>query len=150
MSNFEIFLIITACALPIVALFFVLPKFKKKEKKVPAPIKTFEELKKEEAAQEVKEQPTVIKPVEKAFVNTEFTSDDFKSYLSHKQRNTTKPNKVEFPDGFIDRTSPYMPRRRRRIEEKPKTVAEEIQNLSPELKALIISGVLEPKNFDKY
>ena len=47
MSKFEIILIVLACAVPIMALIFVAPKFKKKEKKKEAaPIKTYEEMKK--------------------------------------------------------------------------------------------------------
>jgi hypothetical protein len=36
----------------------------------------------------------------------------------------------------------------RKKQEKPQTVAEEIRSLSPELKALIITGVLDKKDFD--
>jgi hypothetical protein len=55
---------------------------------------------------------------------------------------------MELPKDFIDRTMPYIPRKRRIKNDKPKNLTEEIQNLSPELKALIIAGVLDPKNFD--
>lgn len=145
MSSFEIVLIVMACCVPVVAILFVLPKLKKKQKKVEKPVKTYEELKKEEVVPVTKIEPKAPKKV----VNTqEFSSDDFRSYLAQKRKNTTIPSRVELPDGFVDTTMPYMPRRRRRIETKPKTVAEEIKSLSPELKALIISGVLEPKNFD--
>ncbi|MBQ9795684.1 MAG: hypothetical protein IJW36_01805 [Clostridia bacterium] len=147
MSNFEIALIVLACAVPVVALLFVLPKFKKKEKKAPAPVKTLEEVKKEEKV-ETKTEPPKEKNVENVFTNNDFTSEDFKGYLNHKQKKLTKPARVDLPADFMDRTEPYIPRRRRRMEEKPKSVAEEIRSLSPELKALIFTGALDKKNFD--
>ena len=52
------------------------------------------------------------------------------------------------PKDFMSRTMPYIPNRKSSRVEKPKNITEEIQNLSPELKALIIAGVLDPKNFD--
>ena len=52
------------------------------------------------------------------------------------------------PPDFKDLTMPYTPRRRNAAK-NPKSISEEINQLSPELKALIISGVLEPKDFDK-
>lgn len=151
MSNFEIFLIVMACAVPFLALLFVLPKFKKKEKEK-TPTKTYEDLKKEELKSEEKaetvEKPAVEKKSESIFAKNDFSSDDFRSYLNYKQKNITKPSRVELPQGFVDRTEPYIPRRRRREDSKPKTVAEEIRSLSPELKALIFTGALDKKNFD--
>ena len=145
MSIFEIVLIVLVCAVPIVALLFVLPKFKKKERKVEQPIKTLEDLKKEEKQPEVVKEP----PVKKEVVQDEILSSEIQSYIDFKKKNISKPKKVEMPKDFRDITMPYMPRRRRSQEKKPQSVAEEIKNLSPELKVLIISGVLDPKNFDK-
>lgn len=148
MLNFETLLIILACAVPVVALLFVLPKFKKKEKKPSAPVKTLEEVKKEEAKVEVKPEPLKGNRVESSFAKTQFDSDDFKNYINYKQNSVSKPSRVDLPKDYIDRTEPYMPRRRKRAEEKPKTVAEEICSLSPELKALIFTGALDKKYFD--
>ena len=150
MSNFEIVLIFLAVTIPIVTFLFVFVKFKKKEKKEPAPTKTYEELKKEE--QNKVGEPVVEekKIEEKKFIpdsNSDFTQDDFKAYLNHKQKSISKPSRVDLPKDFVDTTLPYS-RRRRRVEEKPKSVAEEIKSLSPELKALIIAGVLDKKNYD--
>ncbi|MBQ8615783.1 MAG: hypothetical protein IJ415_04380 [Clostridia bacterium] len=146
MSNFEIVLIVLACAVPVVALLFVLPKFKKKEQKAPVPTKTYEEIKKEEQV-EIKSGLPEEKKVQ-TFANNDFSPEDFKGYLNHKQKNITRPSRVNLPKDFMDRTEPYMPRRRRRMEEKPKSVADEIRSLSPELKALIIAGVLDKKDFN--
>lgn len=146
MSNFEIILIVLACAVPVVALLFVLPKFKKREKKkVEETTKTLADLKQEE------KKPEIVKetPVKKEVVQDDISSSDVQSYIDFKKKNLSKPKRVEMPKDFKDVTMPYMPRRRPHQDTKPKNVAEEIQNLSPELKVLIISGVLGPKNFDK-
>ena len=150
MSKFEIFLIVTACAAPVLALLMVLPKikikFKKKEKKAKIETKSYAELKAEEKPIEpkVEEKP---KEVKKFMSSDEISTDDFKSYLN-KRKSATRPSRLDMPDDFIDRTMPYTPRRRRRTEEKPKTVAEEIKNLSPELKALLLTGAFDKKNYD--
>ncbi len=149
MSKIEIILIVLACAVPLVAFIFVAPKFKKKEKtKVEASTKTYEEMKKEETPkEEVKPEPAKEKKAPK-FESTDFGPNDFRSYLNHKQQTTTKPTRVNLPDGFQDKTMPYMPRRGRALRSKSKTVAEEIRSLSPELKALIFTGALDKKKFD--
>lgn len=145
MSKIEIILIVMACSVPLVALLFSLPKKikgKKEEKKV---VEAKPEIK--EVKEEVKKEE---KPIEKTVrpIETSFSADDFKGYLQERQNNSSKPKRVELPRDFVDRTEDYFPRRRRVRQEKPKTVAEEIKSLSPELKALIISGVLDKKDFD--
>ena len=149
MSSFEIFLIVLACSVPVVALLFLLPKKLKKQEK-PKPVeqsKTYEEIKKEDVkVEEAPKEKTINSPIEKAELN----DLDFKNYLKQKQSNMTKPKRAELPPDFVDRTEDYFPRRRGANKvEKTKNVAEEIKSLSPELKALIIAGVLDPKDFDK-
>ncbi|MBO5954496.1 MAG: hypothetical protein J6Q13_00830 [Clostridia bacterium] len=150
MSNFEIFLIVGFCVAPLLAILFVLPKKLKKEKKQEKKeVKTLEQLKKEEQPKPVVEEKVDEKKVQQKFTpKSEVSTDDFKSYLDFKKKDITKPSRVELPKDFMDRTSPYIPRRRRRIEKKPKTVAEEINSLSPKLKAMLFSGVLDRKFFD--
>ncbi len=143
MSNFEIFLIVMLCAIPFIALLFVLPKKLKKEKAAEkVETKTLKDIKQEEAKAVVEE--TRVEP--KKVASSEISTDDFKSYLKHREP-TSKPSRVELPKDFRDMTMPYRPRRREK-KEKPKTIGEEIQSLSPELKALMISGFLDRKNFD--
>ena len=147
MSSFEIFLIVGVCIVPFVAFMFVMPKFKKKEK-TKVQTKTYEELKKEEKVEEkpIVEEPKETKPT---FETQDFTSDDFKKYLKYRNENMSHPKKIEHGKDFMDMTTDYLPQRRRlRQNQKPKNIAEEIRNLSPELKALIISGALDKKNFD--
>ena len=133
--------------MPFLALIFVMPKLKKKEK-VQKETKTYEELKQEE-----KQNDTIVeeKPVKekRVFQTTDFTSEDFQNYLKHKNETTSKPQKIEHNLNFMDNTTDYIPTRRKlKLENKPKNIAEEIKSLSPELKALIISGALDKKNFD--
>ena len=150
MSNFEIFLIVTACSIPVFAVIMLLPKiklkFKKKEKQISVETKTYAEIKAEDKASEpkVEEKPREVKK----FVSSgEISTDDFRSYLN-RRKSVSKPSRLEMPDDFVDRTMPYSSRRRRIENKKPQSVAEEIQNLSPELKAMIIAGVLDKKDFD--
>ena len=147
MSKFEIFLIVMLCAIPFISMFSILPKikFKKKSKKV----------KKEPHKQEIKveEKPVQeVKPVEKpkevtSFASNDISTSDFKSYLDRKKQDISKPKRVELPSDFNDLSMPFVPRRRR-VNTKPKSVSEEIKGLSPELKAMLIAGVLDKKNYD--
>ncbi len=141
MSNFEIFLIVAVFAIPVIALLFVVPKMKKKEKKKDVPTaKSYTEMKQEEKnAEPIDEKPTE----KKENLHEDIPTEDIQSYVEYKKKNITKPSRIEMPQGFVDRTMPYT--RKRNTEKKPQTVAEEIQNLSPELKALIIAGVLDKK-----
>ena len=91
--------------------------------------------------------PAEKKPVV-SIANSEFSAEDFRGYLNHRQSNMTKPSRVDLPEGFIDRTEPFVRKRPKKDENKPQTVAEEIKSLSPELKALIFTGALDKKNFD--
>lgn len=147
MTNFELVLIILACSVPVVALLFVLPKLKKKEKKqVEVQTKTYEEIKKEEPQLEQKSEKKTEPKVE-VLQKNDISSEDFKNYLNIKQNRISRPSRVELPKDFEDRTMPYAPRRARRSVEKPSSVAEEICSLSPELKALIFTGALDKKDF---
>ena len=85
--------------------------------------------------------------VTKEDLNDNSLDSDILSYVEYKKKNVTKPKKLEMPPNFKDMTMPYT-RKRREIEKKPQSIAEEISNLSPELKAMIIAGVLDKKNYD--
>ncbi len=149
MSNFEIFLIVMACAIPFIALLTLVPKIKlkKKEKKVAKPTKQLVDLKQEEKPIElvVEEKP---KEIQQQVISNEISTGDFKNYLERKKQDVSKPKRVELPSDFKDISMPYMPRRRARQSEKPQNVAEEIKSLSPELKAMLIAGVLDKRNYD--
>ena len=144
MSNFEIALIVCLCAIPFVSLVFVLPKIKgKKEKKSKEakPTQAYTEIKKEEN-KEAKPEPLKIDS------NNEVSSKDFKNFMTSRSKSMTKPSRVDLPDDFLDRTMPYSAIARSKRKKKTQTVAEELRSLSPQLKALIITGALDKKNFD--
>ena len=148
MSNFEIFLIVAMCLVPVVSLITFLPKkLKGLKKKNPEKekVKTLEELKQEEQPKEIKE---VKKEANLNASSNEISTDDFKDYLK-RRKPTSRPKRMELPPGFLDRTSPYA-RMNLRNNKKPQSVSEEFKSLSPKLKSLIISGVLAPKDFDKF
>ena len=153
MSNFEIFIIVVLCFVPILAFVMLLPKlklkfnFKKKEKSTKTKMEPIAEIKTEEKPKETKveETPKEVKPV---ISSNEISTEDFSGYLN-KRKPVTKPQKVELPEGFVDRTMPYIPQRRMSDIKKPKTIAEEIESLSPELKAIIVAGVLDKKDYDE-
>jgi len=152
MSKFEIFLIVMVCAIPFISLLLVLPKkLKKKSKKdknANKSEKTYAEVKQEEKPKEKTEDILQEDKPAHSQPSDDISNDEFKSFVNERQKNMTKPKRLELPKDFKDMTMPYMPRRRRKIEEKPKTVAEEINSLSPTLKAMIIAGVLDKKSFD--
>ncbi len=151
MTKFEMFLVVFACLAPIIAILFVVPKgfrFKKKPKvelKQVTPEETFSYL----PEQQEKKEPVELKEKEKKvtdlpFDKVEFSSDDFKGYLNRRDEN--KVPKFMQDDMFdpLDIVNPV-----RRKKEEPKQIKEQIQDLSPELKAILIAGVLDRKNFDE-
>lgn len=144
MSSFEIGLIICFSLAPVVALLFIIPKRTKKEKLVEEKVKEVKEEKKQEkpVVGEIKEEPKEFKP------SSELTKPEIQSYLDYKKQNVTKPQRIERMPNFA--TEDYLPPRLRRRAQpkKPETIAEEIQQLSPELKALIVAGVLDKKDFN--
>ena len=150
MAKIEILLIVLMCVIPLASLLIILPKrFKKKDKEVKSPIKTYEELKEEEKESYVNESKEIDESNKKTIIsNNDFSTDDFKSYLNVKN-NLSKPKRIELPEDFADKTMPYFARRRSNVVEKPRNIMEEIQNLSPELKALLFTGVFDRKNLDK-
>ena len=155
MSTIEIILIVAACIIPVVAFFMVLPKRKKKEK-VPPPTNTYvkEEKKEEKPATQAaptssssspKElaKPKVAKPI--------FDDDeDFKSYLELKKKRTPAPEPIEEGSFVRNPVGEYIPARlRTKIAEKndAKSIKDQINELSPELKAMLIAGVLDRKDY---
>ena len=147
MSRIEIFLVALVCAVPLVAFILMAPKLKKKEKKVET-VKTLAEVKEEEKELKPKVEEDKLEEKQIKTISNEISTDEFEDYIARKKQNITKPQRIELPKDFVDRTSPYLPRRRDMRDQKPKNVAEEIKSLSPELKALIIAGVLDKKDYD--
>ena len=142
MSEFEIAVLVIACIVPLVSYIFVKPKRKKKEKKETS-LKNDQEVKVEEKVVEPKVQETKQKE------DIDLFDKEIQSYAEYKKKNISKPERIKTPVNFKDVTMPYIPQRKRISKTKPKNIVEEIHSLSPELKAMIFSGVLDKKNFDE-
>ena len=135
MVSFELVLIIFAGVAPFVALLFMLPKIKKKHKQVETKPYVSEKM---PTVQEVKEHPKIEKPI--SSINDEL--EDYRQYLQKRKLNTDKPVRLEVPEEYR-RTEEYSAfRRRRRIEEKSN---QDIHSLTPEVKAMLIAGILDRK-----
>ncbi len=147
MSKFEIILIVSACLAPFLSILFILPKqLKKKAKDKAEKQKVVTEEKAEPKAEESPAPAVETKPEYKSMVDNSISTDEFRSYLDRREKDMSKPKRHELPEGFLDKTMSFEPfERRKPREKKPQTVAEEVQSLSPELKALIISGFLDRK-----
>lgn len=140
----EIFIIISICLIPLIALVLILPKVIKKKK-----------------ANILKQQPNSIENEQNTVIETPkiddnsieektYSSDDFKSYLDKKGKNITRPNRKEnLPNFNFESFDNYKKRQTKNLN-KDKSLTEQINDLSPELKALIISGALNKKNYEEY
>ena len=141
MTRFEIFLVVGFLLSPFVALMFILPKKLKKEK-TPPPTTEY----KPEPKVEEKEEPKETKPMEN--IKPAVHTDEFKDYLSKRKKTITLPRPKDNP--FIQ-TEDYIPsrfRRRKLQKQENKSIAEQIQDLSPELKVMMFSGVFDKKDFN--
>jgi len=126
--------------MPIVALFLVHPKFKheKKEKT----IVKYEEPTREEPKQE-KPKPPKKKSV---FEEVKYSPDEFKGYLEKKHEIVSKP-KLKIPEMDPTISFPEFMERRNRVP-KHMEKASTLDDLSPEMKVLMLSGVFDKKYFD--
>ena len=78
-----------------------------------------------------------------------YKTDDFKDYINFKRKQTRSPYRIQEPDDIF--TEEYLPPRlRRRHLQSSKSVSEQIKELSPELKAMLLTGVLDKKDYDDY
>lgn len=152
---FEKFLLISITIVPFVALLLILPSIirKKREQfKEIKPIETETQKVESEKVQEtpiVAEAPKVVEQPKKkndfSFDN-DFSSDDFKDFIKSKKDKVSSP-KFKFPkeEHLLD---PIEHFRRPRPNKEPKTLTEEFQSLSPRMKALIMSGAFDRKDFE--
>lgn len=141
MSSLEITLIVGFALSPFVALLFILPKKLKKEK-TPPPTTEY----KPEPKVEEKEEPKETKPIQN--IAPAVHTDEFKDYLSKRKKTITLPRPKDNP--FIQ-TEDYIPsrfRRRKPQKQEDKSISEQINDLSPELKVMMFSGVFNKKDFD--
>lgn len=148
MTNVEISIIVIAIFIPIVALVIFLPKIKKDKTKTPPapPTPIVEEKIETPPAPVIEEKPKEI------FKSSAFNADDFKDYLTEKSKRTDKPtmknnNGGKFADDLFDDFPFGDTRRKRPIKKEDKPIADQIHELSPELKALFLAGVLDKKDY---
>ena len=143
MSIMEKILLISACVAPLIALLFILPKIKKKKPK------TFETT---EYIPEKKEEPVEVKPeiVEEKVEKKSFEDEieTYREFLQKRKQNITQPSRVELPKDYQDLTESYsaLCRRQARMQNQEKNT--NLHNLDPEIKALLIAGILDRKYFD--
>ena len=136
----EKILLISACVAPLIALLFILPKIKKKKPK------TFETT---EYIPEKKEEPVEVKPeiVEEKFEKKSFEDEieSYREFLQKRKQNITQPSRVELPKDYQDLTESYSALRRRQARMQNQEKNTNLQNLDPEIKALLIAGILDRK-----
>lgn len=151
MSKIEIVILIFACAIPLFSFFIVFkPKlknlFKKKAKKDNKETKV--EPVAETKVEEKQEEQIEIKPQAKEKTTRELVEDtfempDYMDFLKTKQKNTPAPMRKFLDQEFdLNNFDLEIPENK-----KDKPIAEQIQDLSPELKALLLSGVLDKRDF---
>jgi len=87
-------------------------------------------------------QPEVKEKTIRDEIDNSFNREDFKNFSIKKKNNMTFPemkfNKNFMPTYDLDEFD-HAPQQ---------SIAEQIRNLSPELKALIVAGVLDKKDID--
>lgn len=145
MSKIEIVILILACCIPLFSFYIVFkPKFKnifKKKNKVKKE-KVVEEAKSEEKPEELIIEPKKEEKSLRDEIESSFSKSDYKDFTISKRDDITFPemkfNKNHIPTFDLEEFD-YVP---------PKTIAEQIKSLSPELKALIVAGVLDKKDID--
>ncbi len=152
MSKMEIFLLACAIAMPFLSLLLVVPKRKKKEKvKKSKEIKTLRQIEQDNSKQEDLE----TKPIEieenqnlqtKTFEEELFSDEELKEFVANKKEKLSKPKAKEV-DEDLSLTFDDFLQRRRKVEKK-ETKPQSFNDLSPELKAMMITGVFNKKYFD--
>ncbi len=144
MSTMEIILIVCACCIPVLAILMSLPKKKSGEVKTKVEDKPTD-AKPAEVKPEVKEDTTVADDLQADVM-------DYETYIREQRQQTTKPEALEEPTDV--KTEPL----KEEVAEQPTFQSEgstndatkqELENLSPELKAMLLAGVLEKKDFDE-
>lgn len=162
MSRFEIVILVIVCALPVVALVLTLPKRKKGKSK--SEVKKAEPPKSEQPKQEFKldssppptSAPDEVKPRSISVSQQDeplYNQESFRDYLKERKTSHSAPTFKEQKEGDIPNITDFnsdlftIPNRNQPKQDE-KSLADKIDELSPEIKALLLSGALERKNFD--
>ena len=141
MSIIERILLIGMCVAPLFALLFIIPKVKKKKQK------TFEttDYIPETRVEPIESKPEVVEETKVSEKSFENEIQSYREFLEKRKEKSTNPMRVELPKGYSDLTESYsaMLRRRERSNQQEKNT--NINNLDPEIKALLIAGILDRK-----
>ena len=141
MSVIEKILLIGLCVAPVVAFIFILPKLKKKKEKTFETLDYVPENKVEPVAEtkpEVVEEKNETKSFEDEIVN-------YREFLEKRKEKMSRPSRVELPKGYRDISESYSAMRRREMRNNQQAQNTNINNLDPEIKALLIAGILDRK-----
>ena len=141
MSLIEKGIIFLLCCLPVVALIMVLPKQIKKAK-----IKSAENQK---AKEEQKPAPVAETKPEETAKTTKTSGDDLKDFIDKRKETHKSPvNKM----GNLNEFGRYNPNLFRppvqANKKQDKTIAQQFEELTPEMKAIIMAGVFDKRKFD--
>ncbi len=148
MSTMEFVLLVAICIVPIIAVFFVVnPKLKAKKSK--------NKDKKEVVTENVpSEDPTEESKTEESkklftptFITTGDATDEFKGYLEEKMTHIDPPKRKNVSLDELPETLPYV-RERKKKQLVEKNINEQIDDLSPEILTLILSGAFDRKYFN--
>ena len=146
MTRVEIGIIVVAALIPIIALVILFPfkKLFKKKGKVVKPAKVAEV----KVVEESTPAPVPAQPEYQGITTASLDHDEFLSFLQDKSITVKKPERKEIdfnPGEFNDDIfSLDFVNKNKKVK---KTVVQEFQDLSPELKALILSGVLDRRDY---
>lgn len=144
MSIIEKILLISVCLAPVVALLFILPK-KKKKPEQPKQTASYVTLEQEKAIKQ--EQTGAVAETKQEELPKNNNLDDLENYrdfLNKRHDLSSRPQKRELPKDFLSRTTAYDPSLYGR-NRKNTTSNVDINNLSPEIKAMLIAGILDRK-----
>lgn len=156
MSRVEIAILIVAAIIPVMSILFIVPKRKKKADKPKtqtleeldkknSDIPKLEELKKEEA----KLDSVVDNSLDGINPNSEFVGlndADFEAYLRNKAKRANKPRRFgrnRFPTMSLDEFD--IDDQLEKVEKPKADIKSQWENLTPEMKAIIISNVFDRK-----
>lgn len=165
MTNVEKIVVIAICLIPIIAICLVLPKkFFKKNKKIKT--KQTSETKTDSQVQtKVDETANKEEKKKSRILDRSYTTDEFKDYLktskdtrqikptySSKREQIEKSHEEKLRKMMMEDQEFEKMRKQKKeteINKEEKTINEQIDELTPELKALLLTGILEKKDFDE-
>lgn len=150
MSAFEIVLLISACSVPIIAILFVVKPRLKRRHLIPhesAPSVSKESTKLVEDSELVKAKDAdKSKEYSYSFMNRGESTDEFRDYLKEKKSRIEMPTKIELTDDLPE-TTQYVRHRKIARSNKEKSIIEQVEGLSPEMMALVFSGVFDNSKY---